>query len=122
MQFEHMSDDAAAGGGIEIAGRLIGKQDLRFAAERARQRDALLFATGQLLRIVIEPRGKTDALERGACASTGTVKTGEFGRQHHVLQRRETGEQRSEEHTSELQSLMRISYAVFCLKQKKHIR
>src|SRR3546814_10183292 len=28
-------------------------------------------------------------------------------------------ELRSEEHTSELQSLMRISYAVFCLKQKK---
>src|SRR3546814_8195188 len=27
---------------------------------------------------------------------------------------------RSEEHTSELQSLMRISYAVFCLKQKTH--
>src|SRR3546814_2739260 len=29
---------------------------------------------------------------------------------------------RSEEHTSELQSLMRISYAVFCLKQKKYIK
>src|SRR3546814_1175947 len=29
---------------------------------------------------------------------------------------------RSEEHTSELQSLMRISYAVFCLKKKKHNR
>src|SRR3546814_8994822 len=28
---------------------------------------------------------------------------------------------RSEEHTSELQSLMRISYAVFCLKHKKNI-
>src|SRR3546814_1069542 len=28
---------------------------------------------------------------------------------------------RSEEHTSELQSLMRISYAVFCLKKTKHI-
>src|SRR3546814_3914883 len=28
---------------------------------------------------------------------------------------------RSEEHTSELQSLMRISYAVFCLKNQKHI-
>src|SRR3546814_3834867 len=27
---------------------------------------------------------------------------------------------RSEEHTSELQSLMRISYAVFCLQKKKH--
>src|SRR3546814_10363603 len=30
-------------------------------------------------------------------------------------------ERRSEEHTSELQSLMRISYAVFCLKKKKQI-
>src|SRR3546814_3551431 len=29
--------------------------------------------------------------------------------------------QRSEEHTSELQSLMRISYAVFCLKKKKQL-
>src|SRR3546814_1647055 len=28
---------------------------------------------------------------------------------------------RSEEHTSELQSLMRISYAVFCLKKKHHL-
>src|SRR3546814_3121203 len=32
------------------------------------------------------------------------------------------GPRRSEEHTSELQSLMRISYAVFCLKQKNHIQ
>src|SRR3546814_3168695 len=31
------------------------------------------------------------------------------------------GPTRSEEHTSELQSLMRISYAVFCLKKKKYI-
>src|SRR3546814_4507104 len=31
----------------------------------------------------------------------------------------ELADQRSEEHTSELQSLMRISYAVFCLKKKK---
>src|SRR3546814_8793140 len=30
------------------------------------------------------------------------------------------GSDRSEEHTSELQSLMRISYAVFCLKKKIH--
>src|SRR3546814_10793931 len=32
------------------------------------------------------------------------------------------GHDRSEEHTSELQSLMRSSYAVFCLKQKKKLR
>src|SRR3546814_4747331 len=36
---------------------------------------------------------------------------------HRVRRRKLT--QRSEEHTSELQSLMRISYAVFCLKKKK---
>src|SRR3546814_2476564 len=33
---------------------------------------------------------------------------------------RRCGRRRSEEHTSELQSLMRISYAVFCLKKKKN--
>src|SRR3546814_2672792 len=32
---------------------------------------------------------------------------------------RRESDKRSEEHTSELQSLMRISYAVFCLKKKK---
>src|SRR3546814_9939647 len=34
---------------------------------------------------------------------------------------RRRGRDRSEEHTSELQSLMRISYAVFCLKKKKTV-
>src|SRR3546814_6906788 len=40
---------------------------------------------------------------------------------HQCLKTGRTGRQsrRSEEHTSELQSLMRISYAVFCLKKKK---
>src|SRR3546814_8773435 len=37
----------------------------------------------------------------------------------HALWRQERGALRSEEHTSELQSLMRISYAVICLKKKK---
>src|SRR3546814_5486452 len=36
-----------------------------------------------------------------------------------VLEVDKQGRIRSEEHTSELQSLMRISYAVFCLKKKK---
>src|SRR3546814_2866416 len=48
----------------------------------------------------------------------------EPSRRQLALQRREQRffvEIRSEEHTSELQSLMRISYAVFCLK-KKHIQ
>src|SRR3546814_8174127 len=36
-------------------------------------------------------------------------------------ERRRRRRDRSEEHTSELQSLMRISYAVFCLKKKKKL-
>src|SRR3546814_3282225 len=43
---------------------------------------------------------------------------GERGDEPQVRQELERW-QRSEEHTSELQSLMRISYAVFCLKKKK---
>src|SRR3546814_2664242 len=38
------------------------------------------------------------------------------------LSPRQSEQLRSEEHTSELQSLMRISYAVFCLKKKKKIQ
>src|SRR3546814_2146421 len=37
-----------------------------------------------------------------------------------VTEGKVTAAARSEEHTSELQSLMRISYAVFCLKKKQH--
>src|SRR3546814_6888547 len=40
---------------------------------------------------------------------------GHFEKRHSLMQFK-----RSEEHTSELQSLMRISYAVFCLKKKKN--
>src|SRR3546814_3613889 len=52
---------------------------------------------------------------------------GELIDRHHPdrrLERRQAGpamrDHRSEEHTSELQSLMRISYAVFCLKKKNN--
>src|SRR3546814_7912857 len=43
---------------------------------------------------------------------------GVTGRQSRTKGSGETRNARSEEHTSELQSLMRISYAVFCLKKK----
>src|SRR3546814_2113286 len=45
------------------------------------------------------------------------LERGNQRRQHR--RHRHAAEQRSEEHTSELQSLMRISYAVFCLKKTK---
>src|SRR3546814_5738816 len=54
------------------------------------------------LRWVSGMRGESRALEPGAAQARRPSLIG-----------------RSEEHTSELQSLMRISYAVFCLKKKK---
>src|SRR3546814_3001134 len=45
--------------------------------------------------------------------------TGQFRGYRASARRPQRNETRSEEHTSELQSLMRISYAVFCLKKQK---
>src|SRR3546814_1290282 len=63
--------------------------------------------------------GAVDVLEqrvRAAChARCGAVHRVVAAVRLHAV-----AEQRSEEHTSELQSLMRISYAVFCLKKKKN--
>src|SRR3546814_3133084 len=77
-----------------------------------------------------------DDLEDEVDFTVEHVTFADFGNVRHVLfefgeialglaleaDHREHGDriaQRSEEHTSELQSLMRISYAVFCLKKKK---
>src|SRR3546814_8399841 len=48
------------------------------------------------------------------------AETAQIERQDDVLGGAHEIGERSEEHTSELQSLMRISYAVFCLKKKKN--
>src|SRR3546814_3721718 len=56
-------------------------------------------------------RARTTGIQRGFSAENA----GWAGLQP----RRGNAQGRSEEHTSELQSLMRISYAVFCLKKKK---
>src|SRR3546814_3739348 len=53
---------------------------------------------------------------RGVCGHRAVFRTRAFLRPSCLAQ----AAARSEEHTSELQSLMRISYAVFCLKKKKH--
>src|SRR3546814_8650826 len=63
-------------------------------------------------------QGSDDAAHRQRCAAwpgmAGPRPQGRLERSSRVPYRR----RRSEEHTSELQSLMRISYAVFCLKKK----
>src|SRR3546814_6868176 len=64
---------------------------------------------------------------RGACGGAGPAPGDRRGQRPawlygaKVLALRFAVRARSEEHTSELQSLMRISYAVFCLKKKKKL-
>src|SRR3546814_10132066 len=72
-----------------------------------------------------------EALQAGDCATAtrlltrpftvrGTVQHGDKNGRSNINDFENYGG-RSEEHTSELQSLMRISYAVFCLKKKTEI-
>src|SRR3546814_7260977 len=93
--------------------------DLLAAGIRQREQHAIGAA-------VVEPLARRPArllaqeqLEIGVI----TPETGQDARQHERRDRRDHAHPhlaRSEEHTSELQSLMRISYAVFCLKKKKN--
>src|SRR3546814_7894261 len=68
------------------------------------------------------PRGGRTSSVRRPCASTESAETciaaPIIARARAWLDRDRLDRDRSEEHTSELQSLMRISYAVFCLKKK----
>src|SRR3546814_9722425 len=58
--------------------------------------------------------------ERGAARAGGARGSAIVALRSTLADVRHFAAHRSEEHTSELQSLMRISYAVFCLKKKKH--
>src|SRR3546814_10062159 len=72
----------------------------------------------------VEQRGdaRRDILaRRGGGHDEGVVARHQFGDERRDILRQVVREGRSEEHTSELQSLMRISYAVLCLKKKKII-
>src|SRR3546814_2635049 len=78
---------------------------------------------GRRCRIIENPaeRSKPCCCPAGCRASAGCPR--QVGLSHSCIwgffRKALTGTSRSEEHTSELQSLMRISYAVFCLKKKK---
>src|SRR3546814_4386772 len=55
----------------------------------------------------------------GGCRNPGEVVVGV---RRQLAEAAVESRERSEEHTSELQSLMRISYAVFCLKKKNRVQ
>src|SRR3546814_4773058 len=75
-----------------------------------------LFRSGRRPPSVLQVAGLTGA--RVEQRPQAVRRGGGRGRRHPELPEDAVAD-RSEEHTSELQSLMRISYAVFCLKKKK---
>src|SRR3546814_9030143 len=77
--------------------------------------EALLLATAYRVVDVTDAAQTEDA----SAWWTGITGRGDEGIVVKPLSFVARGSRRSEEHTSELQSLMRISYAVFCLKKKK---
>src|SRR3546814_9289700 len=101
----------------------VGKDRLRIGERRRALRlDENRPAGAKPPQRIVEPRRHRDQLGRRGAVEIGTAKTG-GALKAAVLVEDGTGcdqrDPRSEEHTSELQSLMRISYAVFCLKKKK---
>jgi len=84
--FEEQVRDLAAGGAVEITGRLVGDEDGRFDGERACDRDPLLLATGKLCGIVGKTAAKADPLKHGARPVEGVGAAGKLQRHRHVLQ------------------------------------
>src|SRR3546814_3284733 len=88
--------------------------DARIAAEWPLREGGPRFVAGAEIGYALEtPRdtavGTGGSGDAGGLAWQLQASVYDFAPKHHI---------RSEEHTSELQSLMRISYAVFCLKNK----
>src|SRR3546814_4269115 len=80
-----------------------------------------LFRSRQGAAAADVPRHRRDVRRHVAGHAAGRADTAgrpRQGRAAAAVRLRRLREPRSEEHTSELQSLMRISYAVFCLKKK----
>src|SRR3546814_1034872 len=101
----HIDRGLADGVGGDLAVRLNGDEDARL---------------GRAVKLLqVHAEGAVKVEDVGADGLAGGIGEVDAGEAEGVLQR-PVDQQRSEEHTSELQSLMRISYAVFCLKKKKY--
>src|SRR3546814_1143508 len=87
--------------------------------EAVGQRMALSDCNGRQLNAIGHITNRKNTRHRGPILGIDRDAVVGSGR-HSYLVEPERSDVRSEEHTSELQSLMRISYAVFCLKKKKH--
>src|SRR3546814_1144494 len=107
--------------GIAASIDLIGVsfEPLLMATNHARKSVTIKLINAALLLCLLSILLPRFGLEGAAAANVVVALAGFFlmGWAAH----RHASKERSEEHTSELQSLMRISYAVFCLKKKKEL-
>jgi hypothetical protein len=82
-------EDLLRGRRVEVAGRLVGEDHGGLGGERARHRDALLLAAGQLGRAVGAAVRERDRLEQPLDAPVAVAAAGERERQPDVLLRRQ---------------------------------
>src|SRR3546814_2256733 len=96
---------------------------MRRRPPRSTRTDTLFPYTTLFRSLLMAAAAAPAAAQSGGLATFETaglsIETAAGERHDFEVEIAETPAQRSEEHTSELQSLMRISYAVFCLKKKK---
>src|SRR3546814_7940539 len=92
---------------------------VRMLLEKGADPDARVRGDGTAL-ILASRQGKLAIVEALLEAGAGVDVASRGDGNPLIMAARAGHDDRSEEHTSELQSLMRISYAVFCLKKKKY--
>src|SRR3546814_1304374 len=111
------------GKGGEIATNRIHEQEISVLALHLLQESLVYVNTRMLQTVLVEPKWAGRMTQEDYRGRTPSIYShvNSYGRFDLDLNDRiDFG--RSEEHTSELQSLMRISYAVLCLKKKKNCR
>ncbi len=86
-------EDLGAGAGVEIAGGLVGEDDVGLARQRAGAGDALLLAAGELARPVREAAGEADGVHHGVQPLLVDLAAGDVHREGDVLERRQGGQQ-----------------------------
>src|SRR3546814_2701032 len=112
MRISDWSSDVCSSDLAQVSRDFVTPEDVELMTREGEgRRVVILINHGRETRSVTLPRPMADVLGKGNVSTLTLAPEGVA-----VL-----SERRSEEHTSELQSLMRISYAVFCLKKKKTI-
>src|SRR3546814_1418405 len=100
---------------IELGKLSVSKANMRYARKAPDVSDILptVRKRGVIVPVLVRPNGTPETFEIVAGARRFTAAS-------IVADERRAARERTEEHTSELQSLMRISYAVFCLKKNNN--